>query len=1775
MSVLLNVDAIQAYIKEQCKRALNLDGAESDFNIDIALKRQMILDSTTWRQLSEELINSHFDPYMPLNPSFMEDETHYNLENLQQRLDDLIIKVKNDVKEDQKVLRADRSSTQRLIRDYYFPRLYESRKSASAGLRLINDKLETDPENHELQQYKRVIESNIAYLDSLAAFPFALEKTVAAISQNQGINYTPRQNAQIIASMLDTLQKSQAGHWKVEKLVEGLKVASKVFMPDLPADAFTLEAIKELLPYVNTMIENGNALKQQKADVFPRDDKKKAEARSTLLESMGIKFDSLATICHDTLLKPAQDATNAIGSLAGTVNTLSTEDGLDYIKVFSLLDQVGDTLHGMPQEFVPGALQQFSDYYQTAKEKAGQVTTMASQALTSVGQVLGETGAAAYRYTPDVVKSAVGSVANQGVDLVGQAAVSVGPAVQKVASTAEYLLPSSMVSRLIPFLNKQSLINIRDRIFSAAAAFIPNSIKERMAPQKPESLFWESLKTETDIEPQKAEAYMSFSELAETSNSPALEEVAFQFYMKKNGITSANYDEYTGFKETLNPDVLTTTLKQQLELLQGQAPQFRQMLDVVHKLSHLEKRNGSIEDVKSALNEINEAAQLEIEDTKIRQFQTFYLKPALQRSLVAYEKLQFGPGLEKALDMDASNSRLRQIYSKLEAGHSLPQVDLAELRQISGQQPLNVVFTIDPIMDELTTRLAPAATADVGTALTPNERSRETIQGVLDTLVPVCRHVSEGFQKQLEDCQRLRALCPEDPLKSSCDAKITYLQALQRCNAKLLNDMRPGGPLSEQIRKISTGEIAVDLTIPDATSIAKHLLTAAWEVALPKNAMVNAGVYERMLAYALSNNEALKGIIEAKREFEHVLDTSPPPAALMTTLGDPLNKITLLTEGVAGKSADTVVNFGVTNVVTPLATYYVASTALGLLFPHALIAEVATGILTRASVQKRLGEVFQPVTDYLKPLTSPVTDFIGDQQKKLSQSVKNYICPMLNIEVQKVIEQKAFDYALAVSSAGGAMDENHRSAFAGLYLQYRVIKENNPNFNKEDCIKYLFSTLLEGKEQTAQADIVQKLSNKFQYIDNAIRMEQGENNDQQEDSLEDQLRFFINNVDFKAPDQNQLVVMSVFNQLLMKQFEAAKQFKGDEARKLGQKPIANITTFFKALERMDASSDIRTYSRAEPILPAAKQAAQLKLVELLDTLGSLSASVRRSIKTRDDMMDAHRMPDEPRFLGRNVAMAEIDKSGITKVIMRGISKIMTPVSVWASIAVVMASKGFVTGLLTAAGVAGVTAGTIATAGFGAAVAVLVGRVAYTTAREVRARSKEFSDIQNSNDSPLKKFGLTVAKGLKCFGIGLVKSVMIDTVYRKITGFFDRLFKPIAEGAQAVRNLARAHPAVDVLETETSSLRALQSELDTFKDLVTQQIKDKKAVDYDIFHPEAKNFNTQSSYEKRAQIHKDIDDRGALIEQRSQQLREALDRTQEVLQRQSGNNDARWVGGANQELDGYKNTFAQLNEVMDQVNLIKNLEKQLRPKMRVYEKELEHVKKQLGIAENTAATFLGEREAVVLSELSQQSTAAEMDEIAAGLREKIAVISEATAQAEQHARSAITIANETGGEVGVFTSIKGTATIAQRDARLLLEHAAELDLVRRAKEFLIIVDDKIAQQRAAEAQVMLDQRAEQIDESEEVFYDASSVDIPVGEDIPVGPSQQENPQITESGTHHYKHAVADLKSATTTPEGREHGTNNIKRELSGIKETAQSNQNSDPEDDAPDEHHLHD
>ena len=1044
-------------------------------------------------------------------------------------------------------------------------------KNSIEMLQKINETLLKDPKNKELLHFQSALKNNIALIETLLAFPNMLKKTITAIRQNQGTNYTPHENARVLASLLDTIQKSQEGQESTEILIKILKIVSQVTNPQLPVDAFTLKTISDLLTYINTMMAQDKALKQQIDIIFPKDDLKKSDARRTFFNSLGIQFNTLGTFFQTTLIKPTEDAFQAACSLAVTASEIFTDQHMDYFKIFNSIDNMSDVIYAMPQELLPDPLKQYSDHYHHAKQYVNQV-------ISALGQLTGTTSHGLNKTTP-----------------------------------------------------------------------------------------------------------------IESSSTPATIKTA--------------------------ADSIT---------------------EVLTRFESLSEKN-----LGSTKNQL-----------------------ALSFNTTQNEQLQKGK---------------------------------------------------------------------TTTSSTTHNITHHKIQEVLNRLTPLCDHILEGFNQQLASTQDLLTLCPNDPLKKLCESKINYLNALIKCNSSLLEDMKSGGKLALQLKQLINGE----KLSANALHLTNQLLSIALEVTHPSNQMTDATLQEKLLAYTLNQSDYTINLVEAKHSFENQFNLTPPPPELIIQLGNPLYQIAP-TSKLIHKGVNHLINLGKTNILEPLGCQFVTITALALAFPEALIADIVTGILIQPDLKKRLGSMFQSFTNYLMPETNAVSKFISHQQQKLTDTFSNYICHLLDIEVEKVLEQKAYEYVTSNPVNRLKLNKNERDAFSGFYLQYRALKKVNPNLNKTECIQHLFKQVLQDKSESLQQKMIQAFNNELETVDKALMniptMTQGSDNMSQ---LEEELAFLISNIDFKKPDEKALIVMTLCNRLIMMQFEASNQLVDSEKRKLQQKAIGLITAVLQKLEKDDEKNEIRTQLRAEAIIPATQYATKFKLNELQKNLSNSLELIDKGIKDREQQQHADANENEPKRLGRTVFAVEISKSTTMNLLYK-----------------------------------------------------------------------------------------------------IIKGLMNDTLFSKFTNLCQYAITSLFHKTQNIPEMARTYPTNACLEDEKTTLNALKIKLDGLKDLIDAQIKDQNTIDYEIIKPTTSKFGRRGSFLQRLKTHDTIDTRALLIEQQSKELSQQLEETENIL-KSPATYDARWVGGTNEELENYKKTFNQINELTAQIMVLNHAKTKMNPELKTHKIPANH------------------------------------------------------------------------------------------------------------------------------------------------------------------------------------------------------------------------------------------
>lgn len=1522
-------------------------------------------------------------------------------------------------------------------------------------------------EKGELLKENELLGAHIDYLDEVARLPFAAEKFVAALQQNTGKNYTPKQNAQVISALLDTVQKSQEGNWTAEKLLQTAKVIAKMTIPDLPADSVTLESIQDLLPVVNGIMDKGNKLEKQKTEFFSEKvDPKQASARKAIFNAMGVEFTSLSTLCVNSLYKPMQQLSQATGNAMGDLFGFSTWDGKDWIQFLNGVEEAGVAIGTIPKE-IRDRLPGFVEY----AKFAGDMAAITSGIVSGTGAVVGGLATNLGSAIRDKSSESVKNTADTMLDATAALYRAVGPTVGKVASFASYILPAHYT----PYVAKQTYATGGSRLWNALTSILPESVKRKFSDQ---GEFWAYLKPSTD--PAVAEDFFYIHALVEASGSPTLEKEFFDAYMARPEIkVKSSYENYVAFKAKINPEILDTPLDKQLKSFANaesteKGDKANYMIQRVKKLeAELQRSENSI----TNFNELAAAMSVQSDDPKVEAFQKFYVRPALDKAALHNQQKQLMPKLEKELDaiydqlkdkefmntlstnkeaeaaFNTRHEKLRDIYSKLKGGQLLTTADVNDLvkHKVEDDNSLSKIR-------ELASSFPPAEAPKPPKAFTPKEESRQSYQATLDSVHPVLGHISESLKKQLASCEGLRALSPNDPSKSLCDSKINYLKALDKAVTQLMKDIKKDDDLAEEIRKLVGGEIDMSGML-SAQAISKELISLAWETILPTSGLVSASIPEKILAYAMSKNEHLDGIIQAKVKYEKTFKDTPPPPELMTRLSNPLtrNQLTneeLIRKGVGG-GLDLLAGF-----IPGMAEYYALSMPLAYIMPQAVLADVAIGVLSRPEVQAKLfpgplQALFSTVGGLAGSAKSYVTGMAADK-------LKDVICPYLNIEVQKILEQKAFEYASKDPSERSTLKKHERESFSGFYLQYRAIKKNNPALDRAACIEYLFSQSLEGKSISERANFVEKIGAEFERVDNALKAQMPPTS--QEAELERELEFLMQNVDFNSPSETALVGMCVYNRLMMMQMNASKEVTEEQARQLQQKAMSTLESVLGSLEKADTPTpdQPRTKARAVELQDATKMLAKAKFEELNKELTATSQLIENNIKDRKERLIPESRENEPKLAGRTVLAAELDKAVKVGPSMRAIQTIgnlMTPVIFWAFVGVAITAGGLGLGALTAVGLG---------SPIGAAIlgAVVIAKVAFNTVREVRARDNEFAAIKARTDiSPFQKTLLTGLNYLKCFGIGLVKAVVTDTIYNKVTGIFTSGVKPVLDTVAEARDLARKHPKVETLDNEMELLSTLKTDLDKFHTLVKEQIAAKEKFQFSASKPDPRNYSLQASYEADLKAYKDIQVRAKQIKEMGEKIQTQFENAQTDLAT-SSSGDVRWKGvvnPVNDELESYKAAFGKMTKAMNDVELIQKAEFRMQPEISQHEinanKNAKEADRQLGIVKQFAPSIQVEREKLSTNDQLKNDKNG-LKEMAARVRQTIGDMTVATKAAEVQYQSAYAEAGKAGevGRLSSLTAITGPTLTASNQAQKAWESAKAV--VTESQQFLKTIEAEL-------------------------------------------------------------------------------------------------------------------
>lgn len=1495
-----NKKALTKFIIDLCAFSLEQAGYEAEsyaFYLHIAFRHQSILQDKKWKAICEEVEEEGLDWQKP---------------ELLNKVKDFAQSIATEVSE-----ASQDNWAVKLIKTSYLSRLDRARKSSEQAIRLINAKEGQEisdtsvslivPSNEVAEQYTKALKAHIAYLDCLLSLPFELEKLCLALARNKGINYQPRKTAEMLASMLDTLGKGldqSLGESAARKaLISGLNLALQIAMPDLPIDSTMLETLPGSLSFIDKLIDNTGKVEEAKGAILPESGSECAKARKALLAAMDVHFESVQDILSQTLLKPAEDFSNAFSQviqLAGAAYSIGQRsnpvDGLtDVAQAFAHFDRIAVLAeHEEYSQYLPSWVRQANTYYAQLKKGAATADGVVQTFWAGLG--------AFYKYTVSFMPAAVSHYFSRSDDL--------SCVLEKVDDTKVGNLKSLMVYFAFYELVKQGKIKdpiIKHKFFEA---YVREVIKAGEGGFRIEDFrysSYESLERQLQGKPFLDPRQDLSSRITSFGQLPSSSE----------GGPSANSSAMTNsLVETLDDNDISLA---KLD-----------MLLLVNRLQTLESEF----DPRSPAAIFSElaAAKKVIDEQGNASHEAFgrrFLQMAMQRLLVRYQEERLIPLLEEMLDakkadLEPHQRQLRTLYSKLKERAHWTWDDWREFKEYWQKYG---AFTdaeckdVEKIIVALNF-LKVSEQSPQKRWKTPKESMVEQADNALKTAVPAVNELLDLLQKKLNEqrksCGPLEELVDAgSEIEQLCKDKIAYIDALNGMIYKLKADLNNDDStirktlvrlLNEDQPKLVKDALLEQASLP-------KLLRFAWNV-LPATSAGTQPLDEtfigNLLHYYLKDTPLaeVKGKAEA---YEQRLNHHPVPA-LMKELSDPLGLANLMPaqeqmmDAIVAKLLEegnkTLVSWG-SNYLKAVVSKITRDTLLKLL-PYPFLADLALQVITSERVQAQVAPLFNALMNEYGGSVKSVSE-------ELKEAAKNALYPLLGIEVQKTIEAGAYRYAIDPNNASDA----ERDTFAMYYLQYREIRRNGNEgkFTPEKAIALLFPGLLPGLSaklslgeevelEEKELEIISKIKAKFTEFDAYLRQPSAE--EEAKDALAEtnaQLEFLIANIDVE--DHKTVVRAVLLSRLLIQSMETAEQLHDEnKINDIQRQTIENLSAALEKINKekeeneeneeneeesdMDLSFVLMNSSAAmlQALAGANQRAETMQLKRLNSRLKQTEKMIEDGIARRKEMLDVK----EP-MLGISLAEWEYRQSKTSRKLFKAFSFVFEAagfVSVWASIITPLVIGGGV--LQVALAALGISA---AATGFGAAAlgALALLRFGYKLTVEIWNRRREFQEL---GKLPL---GQRILSGsllvLKCVGLAAVKTIFTDYLVARVSTLL--AFGPIAR----IRNALGVWPSRQTVESEKQQLEGLNNELSALGQLLKEQIE---------------------WIEKKEGA---VDQTKAILA-KSESIQSKIDETYQRLNAVRGTNDARLSKEKYKEtLDAYKGKFKDLKS---EIKLLERLKK---------------------------------------------------------------------------------------------------------------------------------------------------------------------------------------------------------------------------------------------------------
>lgn len=895
--------------------------------------------------------------------------------------------------------------------------------------------------------------------------------------------------------------------------------------------------------------------------------------------------------------------------------------------------------------------------------------------------------------------------------------------------------------------------------------------------------------------------YLDFYRLSQAAAlTESLEAHFFEAYMMdlyKTLQKDFDYQHYCAFKQTWakkldQPD-------QGLEVFMQHQDDFDMLLSI-HALKQQEivllEKIKAQSLAEADLIGLFSALQQPVEKPGARRFQQNFIKPVIAGIINAYlkdkylagiEALLNGDGLADTLSAAAHFDKLTQIYSLLRLGKPIDLEQFSILEPIFGPDPLQ-----NYILQTLPKRVAP-----VEIQKTPRQIHQENIkQHLLPQVSLLLDKMLSVLNKQYDACKNLSALVGDSSIRMLCCSKLAYIAQIKASLNKLSFDIKNEPdkiakillPLREASDRLDRTK--QDLLDTPVTEMANQLMRFAWYVY--PDGKSNNSLMNNVLAHYFKDTEVLM-LFKADQAFTETL-AQYPELAFMDILNHPLT----VTHFIPGQEAvmdaffEEIIRHGGLLLEGRFIDKFVAA------LPYPFLGTFVKTLFESAWIQNQIQAVLQ--------------EYAGVYTENAKRKIKNILYPLLGIAIQHSVEESALQYVYSPEKCS----EKARDAFAMYYLQYRSIKDANPQADPEAFIAFLFPSLSQSRKYDLQP-IIQAFAHvdRFMFARNNPDVIEILEDDSLEDTssdlsavsgqnrntLEQDLQFLIENLDFSDQNHYLKIQLMLINKFLLLAFEAAENTRANELQ-------ANTLAMVRKL-----LNRIPPYKQEELslLLPAIKQGSGQIRDRVLAKLDPIISKLDGSERNRQSLKNFL----EPLF-GKTVFEVEYAKAAGNdpwKVysVVTFLMEILVTAGNWAILlAAIQLSLGGMQSLYIFLGVAGAIGATATQAGIAVLALVFLASFLIKFVGEIYSYRHEFTALRDEKYSLLESIGRGTLYVLICFATALSMTFMMDFFISKLAKYL-----PLGPLKKLWKGL-QTYPEAEALAAEEQHFFGLKIKLNTLK-----------------------------------------------------------------------------------------------------------------------------------------------------------------------------------------------------------------------------------------------------------------------------------------------------------------------------------------------------------------------